>query len=124
MRSLKSFLYGLGDLHDGVVESIRWSPESRSIEFSIRDIWINFEGLPEYLGPTPGSITLKEISSIKFEIDFLGKSLNIFEFSVLEEEDVSAVTIAFWPAGKIILHCRSAEFPDIQDMSTSNNIAE
>ncbi|GHT86365.1 hypothetical protein AGMMS49960_14540 [Betaproteobacteria bacterium] len=114
MNELKLFLERMGALHDAVVLRLIWEPGSRILRFEIDDLCSNFAGLPEYPGAVPGSIALKEVIRVEFDIDMSEGQLNVYEIFVdAASEDEWRVKMLFWPSGRIVVSCRAAEFPDV-----------
>ena len=108
------FLWRLGNLHDCTVALIEWRPDQAAIGFEIKDLYFNFEGLPEYQGPLAGRITLVGVEQLSVDFRPIQGPLRIDEFSVEEQGGARlAVAITFWPAGKIEATCRRTTFPDI-----------
>jgi hypothetical protein len=107
------FLRDLGLLHDCTITLFTLKPEARSIEFEIKDLYFNFEGLPEYGGPKPGRIVLEGIECVEIEIHELMRDMRIFEFSLVKEgADSSIVSVSLGLYGKIEVTYRRALFPD------------
>jgi hypothetical protein len=104
----------LGLLHDAVILRLVWEPGERILRFEIKDLYCNFFGLPEYHGAVPGSIELRELSRVEFDIEMSEKQLNIHEFlgDAIDSGEYR-ITVTFWPVGKVIAVCRSADFPEI-----------
>lgn len=114
MTDFSEFLTRLGNLHDSTVTLFEWKPDGKSIAFEIDDLHFNSEGLPEYVGPTPGRIVLRGVQHIDIEMRGVKGPLRIYDFCVLDEgPEMLTVSITFAPAGKIGIICQGAVFPDI-----------
>lgn len=114
MKELKSFLERMGGLHDAVVRRINWVPEEKKLSFEIEDLCSNFEGLPEYPGAMPGTIELRDVDRVNFDIDTNEGHLNIDDFAVeIEGTDQYRASVTFWPTGRIAVWYRKADFPRI-----------
>lgn len=59
MKGFAEFLHSLGNLHDCTVTRLEVEGRTKTMTFSIKDIYWNFEGLPEYRGPLPARIVLE-----------------------------------------------------------------
>ncbi|HEV2550957.1 MAG TPA: hypothetical protein VGU20_26830 [Stellaceae bacterium] len=82
--------------------------------FEIEDLYFNFESLPEYPGPLPGRIALEDVEQLAVDFRAIQAPLRVDEFSVEEQGQARlAVTITFWPTGKIEANCGRIIFPDI-----------
>jgi hypothetical protein len=113
MNDLKSFLKSIGGLHDSQLEAIIWLPSNQSLELRFDDMYWNFEGSSEYPGATPGTIILKGVQLVKFEIEMSEKTLNVSEFSVEDGNGKGAIAaLSFWPGGRIIASFQDADFPE------------
>lgn len=120
MTSLKSFVETLGGLHDAVVQKLAWNLEERVLRFEFKDIYIDFEGFPEYPGLTPGSVMLRKVGDVSFELDAKEGSLHVYEFAVENiDDDKWIASISFWPGGKITATFADANFPEIHFRSTT-----
>jgi hypothetical protein len=64
MSDLAEFLSRLGNLHDCTVTLLEWKPQQKRITFEIEDLYLNFDGLPEYRGPLAGDIVFEEIERV------------------------------------------------------------
>lgn len=114
MDDFGEFLLRLGNLHDCTITRLEWKAAEKRIDFEIEDIYFNFEGLPEYKGPTPGLITLAETQSVAIELHAADGPLRVYEFSAIKEASGTlAVSISLWPSGKISVRHRRAIFPVI-----------
>lgn len=99
---LRSFLEATGALHDAAVTNIYWAPAKRTLRLKFDDIYSNFEGLSDYPGAVPGTIELRGIEHIKFNLDTSEGHLNVYEFTI--EPGASSgwhASISFWPSGRI-----------------------
>jgi hypothetical protein len=114
MSDLTEFLSKLGNLHDCTVQLFEWRPQQKRMAFEIEDLYFNFEGLPEYRGPTAGVIVLEEIERVDIEIRNFEGPLRIYDFSCVKEgRPSSVVSLSFVPSGKIGVVYRRAVFPII-----------
>jgi hypothetical protein len=115
MSNLGEFLSRLGNLHDCTVTLFEWRPDDRRVTFAIEDLYFNFEGLPEYRGPLSGRIVLEEVQRVDIDLGGIEGPLRVDEFAVVVEEssDASAVSVTFWPTGRIEVAYRRAVLPDL-----------
>jgi len=114
MSDFGEFLLRLGYLHDCTVTRFEWKPDQKSMAFEIEDLYFNFEGLPEYKGPTPGRIVLEGIQHVSIEIREFEGPLRVYEFSLVKERaDTADVSVSFSPSGKISVVYQRATFPVI-----------
>jgi len=113
MNSIKDFLESLGGLHDSCVEKIVWQPSEGIFEFHFNDLYWNFEGMPEYPGPKPGTIVFREVEQVRFEFDSSVSVLNVDEFSAQIEDDGKLMAkVKFWPSGSIAFAFKSSKYPE------------
>ena len=114
MTRFGEFLSRLGNFHDCTVALVEWRPDQRAMGFEIEDLYFNFESLPEYPGPLAGRIVLEGVELVAMDFPGIQGPLRIDEFSVEERGEARlAVTITFWPTGKIEANCSRIVFPDI-----------
>ena len=115
MSNLGEFLSRLGNLHDCTVTLFDWRPDDRRMTFAIEDLYFNFKGFPEYRGPLAGRIVLEEIQRVDINLGGIEGPLRVDEFAIVVEgsSDASAVSVTFWPTGKIEVAYRRAVLPDI-----------
>jgi hypothetical protein len=111
--NFEQFLDRLGGLHDARVSKLELDVAGKSLSFQVDDIYSNFFGLPGYKGPRPGRIVLKEINDITIVLEGERRSLNIDEFCVEPQGEISGKAfITFWPYGKITTSFHDVEFFD------------
>jgi len=107
------FLYDLGGLHDARIERVLWLPENKCLEISVDDINSNFEGLPEYKGCQPSTISLEEVVEINFNITNVEDHINIDEFVVEAFNDTMLLAkLKCWPSGSIKVKFLSLQLSD------------
>jgi hypothetical protein len=111
IAELDNFLSELGNLHDCTITRLEWKPDNQSLIFEIRDIYFNFEGLPEYKGPKPATITLEQAQLVEGEINALQLPLWIYEFSLSLNNEIPRAIVSFWPEGKIEIAFGRVTFP-------------
>lgn len=112
MLEFQKFLSQLGNLHDCTLLRFEWNSAETRVELEIEDLYSNFEGLPEYKGPTPGKIILEGVSSVGMDIEGLKGALKIYDASVTGT-DKTTISISFWPSGKINLACQNVSLPPL-----------
>jgi hypothetical protein len=109
-----TFLNDFGDLHDCTVTQFAWNGAKRTATFEIEDVWWNFEGLPEYGGPIPGTIVLEDVQKIEVEFREGGEFLIISEFTLVpHDSDSSTATVWFRGNGKIVADFGRVSFPEV-----------
>lgn len=119
MNDFSKFLHILGNMHDCTVTIFEWRPMSKTVILGIEDLLFNFEGLPGYPGPLSGQIEFEDVDFVEFDIAGARSGLRIYEFNVLNEEDISCiVSVSFTPSGKISFNYGRALFPDISMHTT------
>jgi hypothetical protein len=64
MRDNVERLRELGGLHGADIEEIVWRVTDKSITFVVKDMFSNFEGLPEYQGPKSGRVNLLGVKRV------------------------------------------------------------
>ncbi|WP_179106884.1 hypothetical protein [Variovorax sp. KK3] len=69
ISSPKSFFADRGGLHDARIKAFRWDASARLIVLEVADLDANALGLPEYMGPKPGTITFREVEALAFSCD-------------------------------------------------------
>jgi hypothetical protein len=113
MPNFDQFLYELGNLHDCSVLGFDWRPFDQTMTFEIRDIHWNFEGLPEYRGPTPGKIVLLGVREPTISLGVVTGPLRISDFEVgaLKQDGSGTAFIRFWHGGTIEAPYQRADFP-------------
>ena len=103
MISVKNIFKKYGKFHDAELSMVKWSFLERRIELIISDINSAFCGLPEYVGEQPGAIVFSEVSKIDIEFDPFEEGLTIYGCNIEDdnEEGGGALSIVFWPHGRI-----------------------
>lgn len=113
MPNFAEFLYKLGNLHDCKINTFDWQPAKGIIRFDIDDLYFNYEGLPQYIGVTPGYILLNGVHFVDININEQEGVLKIQDFSVQDEgSNLLSATISFWPSGTIRVVFCDAAFPN------------
>ena len=117
MPDFVEYLRSLGNLHDCTVTRLELDSQAKTLTFDVEDIHWNFEGLPEYRGPLPGRIVLKEVETLLFDIEWTAQEklrLVISEFTAAPATAGLTVAVRFWvPDGRIAASCAQATFPAI-----------
>ena len=102
MAELDKFIEKTGGLHDASVQQMVWQPEIGLLRIEIEDVYSNFKGMPEYLGPNPGSLEFIGVESLSIELSTGRRQLTIYEFSIDSIETArDRFSFRFWPDGKL-----------------------
>ena len=110
----EEFLAKLGSLHDCCISNLRIDAEAGSIEFTIDDLYSNFEGLPEYQGPLSGVIILHGVTDIDTDIQEFSERLNVYDIVSREiATDAGRISMAFWPSGKLSASYKTVLFTSL-----------
>src|SRR5687767_12560556 len=97
----------LGGLHD--VEIERLALEGDALLLRVADLFGNFEGLPQYPGPLPGTLTFTNAESIEMVVES-AECLTIFSLAIGKDgDDRWDVEFRFVPGGRLHLTCTSIE---------------
>lgn len=97
----------LGGLHDARILGLLWQPVSRSLEIEIKDIHINFEGLPEYRGPTKAKFIFSGVSKFDLNVD-LADTIYLYDWTFTKDGTPNC-ELHFAPGGKIVIACSHIE---------------
>ena len=110
MENIAEFIKSLGGLHDSTVLKMLWHPENSRLEIEIEDIYWNFEGLPEYPGPTRATFVFSQVASLEVEVNFtvVGLMVHDWEFQATGVPNYKS-EILFSPGGKITIECGRIE---------------
>lgn len=110
MTDIVQFIESLGGLHDATVTEVLWLPIEKRLELGIKDLYWNFEGLPEYQGPTGGRFIFSKVSKFLSEIDLAASGLMIadwlFEYST---KPGYSCEILFNSSGRLLIACSQIE---------------
>ena len=102
MAELDKFIEKTGGLHDASAQQIVWQPEIGLFRIEIEDVYSNFEGMPEYMGPSPGFLEFVGVDSLSIELSTDRRQLMIYEFSIDSvETGRNRFSFKFWPDGKL-----------------------
>jgi hypothetical protein len=108
----EEFLEKLGNMHDCCISNLRIDAEAGSIEFTIDDLYSNFEGLPAYRGPLSGVIILQGVTDIDTDIEEFSERLNVYDIVSREiATHARRINMAFWPSGKLSASYKTVLFP-------------
>ena len=96
----------LGGMHDSIVSEIEVDARNAKLVLHVKDIYSNFDGLPEYRGITPATIVLAGIERFSMRLQMSIQSqiqkLHIDGFVVVKQTDLcERAEIKFWPEGII-----------------------
>jgi hypothetical protein len=113
MSGFAEFLHKLGNLHDCRINSFDWQSSKNIVRFDIEDFYSNFEGLPEYIGVTPGHILLHGVRHVDISISAYDGTLKIQDFLLQDRANNSPEAIIYlWPSGVIRVAFCNAAFPN------------
>lgn len=102
MADLDRFIEKTGGLHDASAQKIVWQPEIGLLRIEIEDVYSNFEGMPEHMGPCPGFLEFVGVESLSIELSTDRRQLMIYEFSTESAETGrDKFSFRFWPEGKL-----------------------
>lgn len=108
IRDAAKHFSNLGSMHDAKLLALRWDPQSRELTLDLNDFQANFHGLPEYKGPSPGSLVFSDVSSLSIDCEMTNTgTLRVFDISCQATGPLHEVTVALAPDGKIHVVCRS-----------------
>src|SRR5437868_12491113 len=100
MNAAQRLTKDLGQLHDANITKFTWEAGKQTFTLHIDDLYSNFEGLPEYPGQTPATITFKNVAQLETSID-LKERLWIYSWEFLDEENRKVALIGFTPGGRM-----------------------
>lgn len=110
MRDNLELLNELGGLHDARVEEVVWRKADHSLRFTIEDMFSNFDGLPDYPGPTPGTLTLVGVENATIEAGVFKGQFIISGVDVEQRDGGFGVRLGLRePGADIRLRCRDLE---------------
>lgn len=97
----------LGGLHDVEIASL--DLESDALALRVGDLFGNFEGLPGYRGPLPGTLTFRHVENVEIAIESC-ECLTIFSLHIGKVAgDRWDVDFRLTPGGRIHLSCSAIE---------------
>ena len=110
MEDIVEFVKSLGGLHDSTVLKLLWLPKERRLEIDIKDIYWNFEGLPDYSGPTTATFVFSQVADLVVDVDFTTRGHMICDW-LFQAAGVPSYKseLLFSPSGKITVECGSIE---------------
>jgi hypothetical protein len=103
-----AFFEQLGGLHDVDIE--RLDLQSDALSIRVGDLYGNFEGLPGYTDPLPGTLTFSHVENVDMAIES-GECLTIYSLDIgkVTGGDRWNVELRFVPAGRLHLSCSAIE---------------
>ena len=107
MEDIVKFIESLGGLHDAKILGLFWRPVSRSLEIEIKDIYIDFEGLPEYQGPTKAKFIFSGVSKFNLDVD-LADYTYLYDWTFTKSGTPNC-ELHFAPGGKVTIECSRIE---------------
>ena len=106
MEDIVQLIESLGGLHDARISALRWMPDTRSLEIEVKDLYSNFDGLPEYEGPTRAKFVFSDVSKAVLEVDFADACIYDWTFT---KSGTPNCIIHFFPGGRITIECGQIE---------------
>ena len=101
-QETNDFFRPLGGIHDGLLSHISWLPGDGVLEFIVKDIYSNFEGLPEYPGSQVGTFRFSKVSDFVLDdVHFCDAQRFIDEVSSYTSEGRQRCLIRLVPGGKL-----------------------
>lgn len=110
MIIIHDLIRSLGGLHDAVLVMFSWRPIEEKLEIEINDMYANFYGLPEYVGPKRISFVFSGVKYLDIQMNMSTPGLRVYEWtSRFMDDGCQQAVIAFSPAGKVVVNYRHAE---------------
>jgi len=106
MEDIIQLVESLGGLHDAKILGLVWLPVTRSLEIEIKNIYVDFEGLPEfpeYQVPTKAKFVFSDVSRFDLEVD-LADSVRIYDWTFAKDGTPNC-ELHIAPAGTIAVKC-------------------
>lgn len=108
--NISSFIKSLGGLHDAALRRLQWSGDERRLEIDVDDLYSNFLGLPEYLGPKRAGFVFYEVRSLGIEVDLTERGLTLYDWTFqVDAASGHCCEISFSPGGRVIVSCGRIE---------------
>jgi hypothetical protein len=110
MEDIAQFIESLGALHDATVLELLWLAVPHRLEIEIKDLYWNFEGLPEYPGAVKGRFILSDVSEFTSTVDYAVPGLMIYKWAFKKTGTAKyRCEILFSPNGKLTVNCDQIE---------------
>ncbi len=110
MENFRQFIESLGRLHDGKVLGLQWLPEERRFELMVKDLYADFDGLPEYKGPVRAKFVFSDVSVLSIDAVLSERGLLLHEW-VMQKGDPKSYDseLKFSLSGTISIGCGAVE---------------
>jgi hypothetical protein len=79
-KDIVAFVESLGGLHDATVSQLLWNPVDHRLELEIEDIYFDWEGYPDYPGPTKATFIFSQVKALRIEVDFTVVGLMVYDW--------------------------------------------
>jgi hypothetical protein len=109
MEDFCHLIESLGGLHDAEVVSLVWMPAQAEIRMSVEDINANFDGLPEYGGPTPAAFVFSGVTDVEWAVDRPDPRLKIYDWDIVPIAGGYRSEVRISPSGKLVIQCADIE---------------
>jgi hypothetical protein len=109
MEAFCRLIKSLGGLHDAEVVSLVWMPAQAEIRMFVADINANFDGLPEYEGPTPAVFIFSGVTDVEWLVDRPDPQLKIFDWDIVPIAAGYRSEVGISPSGKLVIQCAAID---------------
>ena len=94
----------LEGLHDVILTQLLWRPKENRLELTVRDLYANFRGLPEYKGPTEATFVFTGVRQFDMQVNLCTEGLMIYDWKGNKVVSDSCTSEFFFsPEGRVSL---------------------
>lgn len=109
-ENIPQLIESLGGLHDATLLKLLWRAADSCLEIEIDDLHANFNGLPEYQGPTKATFVFSQVTGLNLAVDLSTTGLMLYGWKFKKSGVPNyASEISFSPGGRVVVECGHIE---------------
>lgn len=109
-ENIPRLVESLGGLHDATLLKLLWRADEKCVEIEIDDLHANFNGLPEYQGPTKATFVFSQVTRLTVDANLTESGLMLYDWTFEKSGTPDyACEISFSPSGRVSIACGRIE---------------